>query len=76
MISVKIYNRNANDTMEIVRELRVSGLVQGKDFDFAYHRESYDYFSSDAICVIPRHAIFTFYNEKHSTLFLLKYGTK
>ena len=74
MISVKIYNRNANDTMEIVRELRASGLVQGKDFDFAFHRASYDYTSNDIADSIPKHAIFTFYNEKLSTLFLLKYG--
>ena len=74
MISVKVYNRSANDTMEIVRELRASGLDQGKDFDFAYHRASYDYTSDDK-SEIPKHTIFTFYNETLSTLFLLKYGT-
>lgn len=33
---VKIDDVNAAETMDIVRELRSAGLVQGRDFDFKF----------------------------------------
>ena len=47
--------------MDIVRELRSSGMVQGKDFDFAFNQASYDNDSWEA--VTPRHTVFYFYTE-------------
>jgi hypothetical protein len=72
MIEVKIPDRGPNQIMEIVRELRDQGLVQGIDFDFAYRHAGYDPVSGHF--VEPRHTVFTFHVEKHATFFILKYG--
>lgn len=58
--------------MSIVRELRQQGWIQGKDFDFAFHRATYTIDSWTA--VTPRQTIFTFYTERYATLFALKYS--
>jgi hypothetical protein len=58
--------------MAIVKELRLQGLIQGKDFDFAFHKATYTADSWTA--VTPRQTVFTFYTEKHATLFALKYS--
>jgi hypothetical protein len=55
--------------MDIVRALRADGLVQGHDFDFAFHQSRWD----DMIGEIPKETVFTFYTEKYATLFALKY---
>ena len=58
--------------MEIVRELRKQGMIQGKDFDFAYNRV-YD----DGIIdykIAKSHVKFTFYKEKYATFFILKWS--
>ena len=70
MIQVKISDKDPNQILELVRELRDQGLVQGKDFDFAYHQSKWD----DMIGEIPTTTVFTFYVDKYSTLFILKYG--
>lgn len=69
MIEVVVDYKNPNDILDIVRELRISGLVQGQDFDFAFHQSRWD----EMIGEIPKKTVFTFYKEKHSTLFALKY---
>ena len=69
-LEVAIFHKNADDTMRIVRELREQGLVQGKDFDFAFNQSRWD----DMIGEIPKQTIFTFYTEKYATLFALKYS--
>ncbi len=66
---VVIPNKSAGDIMDIVRNLRADGLVQGKDFDFAFHQSRWD----DMIGEIPKESVFTFYTEKYATLFALKY---
>lgn len=71
-LEVAVFHKNADDTMRIVKELRQQGLVQGKDFDFAFHKATYTKDSWTA--VTPRQTIFTFYTEKHATLFALKYS--
>ena len=57
--------------MEIVRELRSQGLVQGKDFEFSYHQAKID---NDFNCVENRHAKFRFKDGKYATLFALRYA--
>ena len=69
-LEVAIFHKNADDTMRIVRELREQGLVQGKDFDFAFNQSRWD----DMTGEIPKQTIFTFYTEKYATLFALKYS--
>lgn len=71
-IKVTVFHKDANQTMDIVRELRAQGLVQGHDFDFAFSQAKYDNDGWEA--VTPRQTVFTFYSEKYATLFTLKYG--
>lgn len=71
MIEVRIEGQNASIAMELVRELRDSGLVQGSDFDFAYHPEIIDEFSGNRIQ--SRHTVFFFYSEKTASWFSLKH---
>lgn len=59
--------------MEIVRELRQLGYIQGVDFDFCYKPAQYDNDGWSAI--EQKHTIFTFYKDKYATLFALKYGS-
>ncbi len=58
------------DIMDIVRELRVAGLVQGTDFDFKYNPPDYDWQTHEQV---ERYTIFTFYKDKWATWFALKY---
>ncbi len=57
--------------MEIVRELRQQGLVQGKDFDFAYHPPEEDWMNG---VQTARYTKFTFYEERWGTWFTLKWS--
>lgn len=59
--------------MDIVRELRARGMVQGRDFDFSYHQAKYD--NDGWSAVENKHAKFKFYDEKYATLFALIYAT-
>lgn len=72
MISVEIKDRNPNEIIDIVRELRTQGLVQGKDFDFAYHASRWDTFGHEP--PTRRFTVFTFYDEKLATWFILKWA--
>ena len=69
MTNITIHDRSANEVLEIVKELRQQGLVQGEDFDFAYNQGRWD----EMIGEVPKSAIFSFYTEKYATMFALKY---
>ena len=71
MIEVKLDNYTPNESMEIVRELRAKGLVQGKDFDFAYTHAEHDPITGHLIA--GRNTVFKFYEEKWATWLILKY---
>ncbi len=58
--------------MDIVKDLRQQGLIQGHDFDFAFSQAKYNNDGWEA--VTPRQTVFTFYSEKYATLFALKYS--
>jgi len=68
-VIITIENRDVSNVLDIVKELKTSGLVQGVHFDFAYNQSRWD----DMIGEIPTYTDFTFYEEKYSTLFALKY---
>ena len=68
-ITVVVENRNVSDVLDIVKELKTSGLVQGVHFDFAYNQSRWD----PMIGNVKGFTNFTFYEEKYSTLFALKY---
>ena len=71
MIEVKILDKLPSEFLEIVRELKQQGYVQGVDFDFAYHPPKFDNFSGDA--VYNRYVLFTFYKEELATWFSLRH---
>jgi hypothetical protein len=71
-MDVKINNLSPNDSIEIIRDIREQGLVQGKDFDFAYHQTTWDKVNYQMI--EPEHTVFKFHNDKWATWFSLKYG--
>ena len=68
-ITVVIENRDVSNVLDIVKELKTSGLVQGVHFDFAYNQSRWDPMIGD----VKGFTNFTFYEEKYSTLFALKY---
>jgi hypothetical protein len=68
-ITIVVEDKNANEILDIVKELRASGLVQGIHFDFAFHQNCWDPMIGD----VKSFTNFTFYEEKYSTLFALKY---
>ena len=74
MTQIKVPAITASDVMEIVKQVRDIGLVQGKDFDFAYHPGKWDAVSYEQ--VEDKHVVFKFYEEKWATLFSLKWGSK
>ena len=69
MIEVKILDKLPSEFLEIVRELREKGYVQGIDFDFEYHPPKFDDFSGDA--VYNRCVVFKFYKDELATWFSL-----
>jgi hypothetical protein len=71
MIEVTIHEWKSGEVMDVVKELRARGYVQGTDFDFAYHTPKYDYISGHL--EYNRHTVFTFYNSKLATWFSLVY---
>ena len=58
--------------MEIVRELRQQGMIQGTDFEFTYV-SSTEFTMAKA--PMPKHTIFAFKTDKYATFFALKYST-
>jgi len=68
-MTITIEDRDPNAILDIVKELRASGLVQGVHFDFAYNQSRWDPMIGD----VKGFTNFTFYEEKYSTLFALKY---
>ena len=66
---VRIYDLRAARVMDIVQELRDSGLKQGEQFDFAYMPP----YSDDWKNPVRSMAEFTFYQPALATMFTLKY---
>jgi hypothetical protein len=72
MIEVKMIGMLPGRAMEIVRELRSTGHVQGIDYDFEYHKpENNDWMAGEEYN--ERYTIFKFYKESLATWFALKY---
>jgi hypothetical protein len=71
MVKLEILHKSPTEIMEIVREIRKMGWIQGKDFDFAYHPAHYNNDGFEAVS--PKYTKFLFYNEKYATMFTLKF---
>lgn len=74
MIEIVIMDKDPSGVIEIVKDLRLSGLVQGQDFDFTYRPPQWDNFSGDA--VYNKRTVFSFYTEELASWFALKYGNE
>lgn len=72
MIKVTIQGKDPTAIMEIVREMREQGFIQGRDFDFNYHPPSYN--NDGWSAVTPKYTVFTFYEDKLATMFALKWS--
>lgn len=66
-----VKDKDPSDILDIVKELRSQGLVQGQDFDFAYTPPRWNNFSGDAVS--NRSTVFSFYTEELASWFALKY---
>ena len=67
--NITLLDKSANEILDLVRELRAQGSVQGKDFDFAFTQGGWNEMTGD----YPNSTVFTFYTDKYATLFALKY---
>lgn len=72
-IEVFVHDKGVPEVMDIVNDLRKQGLIQGKDFDFAYQPPVWNTFGHEP--PTRRCTTFTFYKEKYAMLFTIKYGT-
>ena len=70
MVVVKLLDKPPFEVIELVHQLKSTGLIQGTDFDFAFHQSQWD----NMLGEIPRHTRFIFYNEKAATLFALRWS--
>ena len=71
MVRIRINGKKVDVVMDMVRILRSSGLRQGIDFDFSYHRPECALDGTET----DRYTLFIFYDDKHATLFSLKYAS-
>lgn len=71
MREVRIIDIMPNEAMDIVRELRKMGYVQGTDFDFEYHKP--EIIVDDYEGVYNRFTMFRFYKDEIATWFSLRY---
>lgn len=71
MIEVRIIDKKVNDIIDLVKEIKELGHIQGKDFDFEYHPPKYDDLSMEV--VYNRVTVFKFYKEELATWFSLRY---
>ena len=67
---MRINIQDAAECMTYVRELRESGLVQGKDFDFWYYPYAYNVFSGEEHL---RHVLVCFASESTATFYRVKW---
>ena len=66
-------HKKPNEIIDIVHGMREAGMVQGKDFDFAYNQTVYN--SMDYETIAPEHTVFKFYEEKWATWFALRWAS-
>ncbi len=70
MVVVKLLDKPPTEIIDLVHQLKSTGLAQGTDFDFEFHQSKWDSMVGET----PRHARFIFYNEKAATLFALRWS--
>ena len=71
MKKVTVPDWRSGEVLDVVKELRSRGYVQGTDFDFEYFKPKHDYINGNL--EYNRHTVFTFYTEVLATWFSLTY---
>lgn len=71
LIEIVLIDKKPTEIIDIVREMRNSGMIQHKDFDFKYNQAKYQDWSGDYVA--PEHTVFIFYKEEHATWFTLRW---
>jgi hypothetical protein len=71
MKKVTVPDWRSGEVLDVVKELRNRGYVQGTDFDFEYFTPKHD--DTTYQLVYNRHTVFTFYKESLATWFSLTY---
>ena len=71
MKEVKLFDIMPAEAMDVVRELRKMGYVQGIDFDFEYYKPEMNDWSG--YVVYNRYTKFIFYKDEIATWFALRY---
>lgn len=71
MKEVVIEGLMPNESLEIVQSLKNDGFIQGKDFDWSYHKPLYNERTYEL--VYDRRTIFRFYQDENATWFSLRY---
>jgi hypothetical protein len=71
MTVIKILDKDPNEVIEIVKAMRTNGMIQGKDFDFAFYQSRWDPMIGD----VKGFTNFIFYEEKLATWFSLRYSS-
>ena len=75
MINIELTGTKIETILGIVRELRQAGLVQGRDFDFAYTPERLDYnLATVGEVLARRQTVFSFYDDGLASWFGIKYA--
>jgi hypothetical protein len=74
VIEVVIHKKYATKIIDIVYDLRAAGFVQGEDFEFAYHKAEYDWFSNSDDHY-DRYTVFRFKDPSIASWFSLKYNS-
>lgn len=72
MIDVRKDNWSPEYMIEVVHQLRSSGLVQNIDFDFRYYPPDLGSYLWEETAE-DRHVVFTFYKPELATWFSLRY---
>ena len=69
-VEIIVSNKSVNAVLDLVYELRDTGLVSGKDFDFAYSPSNYGVDGS----YTPQGVKFTFYDNEQGMIYSLKWS--
>ena len=80
MIKVTLHGKSSQEISKIVWELKNFGLMINKDYDYTYvpksyiHEYDHDMEIYTSTTEIPKHTIFTFYDDKLASWFTILYA--
>jgi len=72
MATVVVLHVSAVQALELRDQMLAAGLIQDRDFEWAYHQAHYDDFGHEA--AVPRHVKFNFQDAKLATYYQLMWA--